>query len=98
MKIRDRGPLAMIRDWWKRHFDSAGRPDGPGDSDQFERCPCCGEAFNARDLEQVLPHFEHQLAAGAPQPEKLMRHEDRPPHPENVVPFRRRRQGSAKAI
>ena len=61
----------MIGHWWKRHFDSAGRPDGPGDSDQFERCPCCGQAFNARDLEQVLPHFEHQLAAGARQPEKL---------------------------
>jgi hypothetical protein len=97
MNIRDRGPLTMIRQWWKRHFASAGRPDGPGDSDPFERCPRCGQAFDPRDLEQVLPHFEHQLAAGAPRPETLVRHEDRPSHPENVVPFRRGRLGVGSA-
>ena len=74
------------------------RPDDFRDGDQFERCPCCGQAFNARDLEQVLPHFEHQLAAGAPRPEKLVRHEDLPSAPENVVPFRRRLGGSVKAM
>jgi hypothetical protein len=88
----------MIRQWWKRHFDGAARAGGPADSERLERCPCCGQAFNARDLEQVLPHFEHQLAAGAPRPEKLVRHEDVPAHPENVVPFRRRREGAAKSM
>jgi hypothetical protein len=80
----------MIREWLKRHFESAVRPAVSRDSVRFERCPCCGQAFNARDLEQVRPHFEHQLAAGAQRPEKLVGHEDRPAHPENVVPFRRR--------
>jgi hypothetical protein len=85
----------MIREWLKRHFESAVRPAVSRDRDQLERCPCCGQAFNARDLEQVLPHFEHQLAAGAPRPEMLVRHEDPPAHAENVVPFRRRLEGSA---
>ena len=88
----------MIRKWWKRHFDSAARPGGPGDGDRLERCPCCGQAFNARDLEQVLPHFEHQLAVGAPRTGTLVRHEDAPPQPENVVPFRRRLEGPVKSI
>jgi hypothetical protein len=88
----------MIREWLKRHFESALHPDVTRGSEQFERCPCCGQAFNARDLEQVLPHFEHQLAAGAPRPETLVRHEDLPSPAENVVPFRRRLGGSAKAI
>lgn len=88
----------MIRQWWKRHFDGAARARGPADSERFERCPCCGQAFNARDLEQVLPHFEHQLAAGAPRPEKMVRHEDVRAHPENVVPFRRRREGAATSM
>ena len=66
----------MIREWLKRRFDSTVRSDVRRDSDRFERCPFCGQAFNARDLQQVLPHFEHQLAAGAPRPEKLVRHED----------------------
>ena len=52
--------------------------------------------YRASDLDQVLPHFEHQLAAGAPRPEKMVRHEDVPAHPENVVPFRRRLEGAAK--
>jgi hypothetical protein len=88
----------MIREWLKRRFESAARLDVPGDGDPFERCPCCGQAFNARDLEQVLPHFEHQLAAGAPRPEKLVRQDDLRSPAENVVPFRRRLEGSAKAI
>jgi hypothetical protein len=88
----------MIRQWWKRHFDGAARAGGPADSERFERCPCCGQAFDASDLEQVLPHFEHQLAAGAPRPEKLLRPEEVPAHAENVVPFRHRREGSAKAM
>jgi hypothetical protein len=84
MNIRDRGPLAMIRDWWKRRFDSAVRADG------LERCPCCGQTFNARDVEQALPHFEHLLGLAAPRPEALARHEDVPAPAGNVVPFRRR--------
>ena len=88
----------MIRQWWKRYFDSAARTDGPVDSDRVERCPCCGQTFDGQDLEQVLPHFMHQLAAGAPRPEKLVRQEDLPPQPENVVPFRRRLGGSVKSI
>ena len=88
----------MIRQWWKRHFAGAARPDGPVDSERFECCPCCGQAFNARVLEQVLPHFEHQLAAGALRAEKLVRHEDVLPHSDNVVPFRRRLEGAAKSI
>jgi hypothetical protein len=88
----------MIRQWWRRHFDSAPRPDGPGDSDRLEHCPCCGQAINPRDLEQVLPHFEHQLALGAAPPEVLLPPEDLPsPHRENVVPFRRRLEASAKS-
>jgi hypothetical protein len=88
----------MIRQGWKRHFASAARPDGPADSERFACCPCCGQAFNARDLEQVLPHFGHPLAAGAPRAEKLVRHQDVLPHPDNVVPFRRRLEGAAKSI
>ena len=92
----------MIRQWWKRHFASASRLDDRAGSNRVERCSCCGQAFDVRDLEQVLPHFMHQLAAGGPQPEKLVRQEDLPPQrdpqPENVVPFRRRLQGSLKSL
>jgi hypothetical protein len=87
MNTRDRGPLAIIRDWWKRHFDGAVR------ADVLERCPCCGQSFNARDLEQALPHFEHLLGLAAARPEALPSHEYLPAPLGNVVPFRRRLEG-----
>jgi hypothetical protein len=92
MKIRARGSLAMIQHWWKRHFDSAAR------ADVLERCACCGQPFNARDLEQALPHFEHLLGLGAPRPEALVRHEDLPAQLGNVVPFRRRLEDAANRL
>jgi hypothetical protein len=98
MKTRDGGPLATLREWWRRHFDSAVRPDVPGDSDRLEHCPCCGQMFNPRDLEQALPHFEHQLGVGARRSEAAMRPQDPPSPAENVVPFRRRLERAAKSI
>ena len=83
----------MIREWWKRHFDGAVGADVSIDSNQFERCRCCGQAFNSRDLKQVLPHFEHQLALGAPRIEDSMQNEDLPPRRGNIVPFRDRSRG-----
>ena len=50
----------MIRRWWKRYLY------GVGAGHHVERCPFCGQTFDIRDLGQVLVHFNHQLAAGAP--------------------------------
>ena len=81
----------MLRQWWKRHFDSAVRH-------RVEHCPCCGQTFNPGDLEQALPHFEHQLGVGGRRAEAAMRPQDLPSPPENVVPFRRRLEGAAKPM
>lgn len=43
-----------------------GRPLTPlSGQGHVERCPFCSEAFDRRDLGQVLAHYDHQLAAGA---------------------------------
>ena len=55
------------RDWWKRHFGNVLA--APIKRDEFEHCTACGQPFNSRDLDQVLPHFEHRLAL-APRPGK----------------------------
>ena len=51
--------------WLKRHFSSEVRAEMGSEPDGFERCSCCGRTYNTRDLQQVLPHFEHQLGLGA---------------------------------
>ena len=46
-----------------RHFNSEVGADV--ESGVFERCSCCGQIYYTRDLQQVLPHFEHQLGLSA---------------------------------
>jgi hypothetical protein len=77
----------MIRRWWKRYLYGVGA--GP----HLERCPFCGETFDIRDFCQVMVHYKHQVAAGAPPAIDLTRKEDEPPLPGKVVSFRRRREG-----
>jgi hypothetical protein len=55
----------QMREWWIRHFNSEANADAASESDEFERCSCCGQTYNTRDLQQALPHFEHQLGSGA---------------------------------
>ena len=45
-------------------------PDTAG-VDHFAVCPFCGGTFDLRELDQVLEHYDHQLAAGAPPAEDL---------------------------
>ena len=58
----------------------------PGD---FERCSCCGQTYNTRDLQQVLPHFEHLLGVDEESVKRSLSNEDLKPPIDNVVPFRR---------
>jgi hypothetical protein len=53
----------QIRQWWIRHFTAGFGADM--ESGDFERCSCCGQIYYNRDLQQVLPHFEHQLGLSA---------------------------------
>jgi hypothetical protein len=77
----------QMRQWWIRHFNSEVGPGVASESNDFERCSCCGQAYNTQDLQQVLPHFEHQLGLGA-EPIKGPDGDLQTP-PGNVVPFRR---------
>src|SRR5215213_3802916 len=52
----------------------------------------------ARSPGGVAPTSSTSSLRAAPRPETLVRPEDLPPRPENVVPLRRRLAGSAKAI
>ena len=76
----------MLRDWWKRHFGGAFAAPTTTKPDEVEHCSACGQPFMVRDLNQVLPHFEHQLALATRPMEDPLPDEglDR-----KVVPFRR---------
>jgi hypothetical protein len=78
----------QMRKWWIRHFKSEASADVASGSDELERCSCCGETYNSRDLQQVLPHFEHQLGLGA-EPVTQSRPDKSLPSFGNVVPLRR---------
>jgi len=77
----------QMREWWIRHFNSEASTD-------IERCSCCGKIYNTRDLQQVLPHFEHQLGLGAEPVSGSLSNESLPSFG-NVVPFRRARKPTA---
>lgn len=79
----------QIRQWWIRYFNSEVGADVASESDDFERCSCCGQTYNTRDLQQVLPHFEHQLGLGAEFIKGPLSDEDLQAPLGNVVPFRR---------
>jgi hypothetical protein len=85
----------QIRQSWIRHFSSGVGADMARESDHFERCSCCGQTYDTRDLQQVLPHFEHQLGLSA----ELMKGPLSDGHLRapfgNVVPFRRARKPTA---
>ena len=85
----------QIRQWWMRHFNSEVGADMASESHHFERCSRCGQTYDTRDLEQVLPHFEHQLGLSA----ELMKGPLSDGHLRapfgNVVPFRRARKPTA---
>ena len=75
------------RDWWKRHFGNA--LGASIKQDEFEHCSACGQPFNIRDLEQVLPHFEHQLALVPRLARERSPAKDLPSPAGKVVPFSR---------
>jgi hypothetical protein len=52
-------------------------PDSAG-VDHFAVCPFCQRIFDMRELDQVLEHYDHQLAAGATPAEDLTSEEDQP--------------------
>jgi hypothetical protein len=65
------------------------------ESPHFERCSRCGQTYDTRYLEQVLPHFEHQLGLSAELTKgPLSDGQSRAPFG-NVVPFRRPRKLNA---
>ena len=78
----------QMREWWIRHFNSEASAEVASESDEFERCSCCGLTYNTRDLQQVLPHFEHQLGLGAEPVIGSLSNESLPSFG-NVVPLRR---------
>ena len=79
----------MIRQWWRRHFNIRVGADVVSEPGDFERCSCCGQTYNTRDYQQVLPHFEHLLALGAEPVKRSLSNEVLKPPLGNVVPFRR---------
>jgi len=80
----------MIRQWWKWHFNVRVGANVAGEPGDFERCSCCGQTYNTRDLQQVLPHFEHQLGLSVQAPNVSISDEDVQAPVRNIVPFRRR--------
>ena len=78
----------QMRDWWIWHFNSEASAD-------IERCSCCGKTYNTRDLQQVLPHFEHQLGLAAEAVTGSLSNESLPSFG-NVVPLRRASTPTAK--
>jgi hypothetical protein len=78
----------QIRQWWMRHFNSEVGAGIASESGDFERCSCCGQTYDTRDLQQVLPHFEHQLGLGAEPVTGSLSNESSPSFG-NVVPLRR---------
>jgi hypothetical protein len=77
----------MIRKWWKRYLY------GLGAAHHLESCPFCGQTYDIRDVGQVVVHYNHQVAAGAPPAIDLTPEEDKPPSLRKVVSFRHRRKG-----
>jgi hypothetical protein len=71
----------QMRQWWIRHFNREASAD-------IERCSCCGQTYNIRDLQQVLPHFEHQLGLSGEAVTGSLSYESLPSFG-NVVPLRR---------
>ena len=71
----------QMREWWVRQFNSEASAD-------IERCSGCGKTYNTRDLQQVLPHFEHQLGLGAEPVTGSLSNESSPSFG-NVLPLRR---------
>jgi hypothetical protein len=78
----------QMREWWIRQFNSEASAD-------IERCSCCGNTNNTRDLQQVLPHFEHQLGLGAEAVTGSLSNESLPSFG-NVVPLRRASKPTAR--
>ena len=78
----------QMREWWIRQFNGEVSAD-------IERCSCCGKTYNTRDLQQVLPHFEHQLGLGAEAVTESLSCESLPSFG-NVVPLRRASKPTAK--
>ena len=87
----------QIRQWWMRHFNSEVGVDIASESGDFERCSCCGQSYDTRDLQQVLPHFEHQLGLGAEPVTGSLSSESLPSF-ENVVPLRRASKPTASGL
>jgi hypothetical protein len=83
----------QMREWWIRRFKSEVGAGVASESDDFELCSCCGQTYSTRDLQQVLPHFEHQLGLGAESIKGPLSDGDLQTPPGNVlgnvVPFRR---------
>ncbi len=77
-----------IRQWWKRGLNSEAGAEVESEPDDFERCSCCDQTYNTRDLQQVLPHFEHQLGLGAEPVTGSLSNKSLPSFG-NVVPLRR---------
>ena len=77
-----------IRQWLKRHFNREAGADAASAPADLERCSCCGKTYNTRDLQEVLPHFEHQLALFAERVKGPLSDEDLQAPSGNVVPFR----------
>ena len=94
------GLTMTIRQWLKRHFNREAGADAASAPADLERCSCCGKTYNIRDLQEVLPHFEHQLGLGAEPVKGPLSARDLQAPAGNVVPFRRgekRAAGASKA-
>jgi hypothetical protein len=78
---------AMWWQWWDgRGLGELGVPSIPT-AEHLEHCPFCGRNLDRRDLGQVLEHFDHQLAAGAPPAADRTLGEAKPPELRKVIPF-----------
>ena len=60
----------------------------------FVRCPVCGQPFDIGDLDQVLMHYDHKVAADEPRAQGIPSPEEKRSDPDNVIPFdpKRRRE------
>jgi hypothetical protein len=82
---------------WRRFWEGLdlSKPDAPElIREHDERCPFCGRTFDWRDPSQVLQHYDHQLAAGAPPANDPIVEEDEPLGLRKVILFKLKRPRS----
>ena len=79
----------MNKTWWEGLYPH--QPSTP-EGEVFVRCPVCGQPFDMGDLDQVLMHYDHQVAGDASRAEEIPSPEEEGFNADNVIPFNPKRR------